>query len=61
MAKKLKPEEIRQLAGATAITEATIRRWLRGGKVTPANDKSLLRAVSELGITPENEVPSDEQ
>jgi len=48
-------EQIRQLVGETLITENTVRRWADGGKVTPANNRALLRAAAQLGFGADNE------
>jgi hypothetical protein len=44
-----------RLAVETHISLKTVEKWCRGGRVTDANDRALIRAATELGIARANE------
>ena len=51
----MKHKDRMRLVGETGISLSTVIKWEKGGKVTEANDKALLRASVDLGILKANE------
>jgi len=49
-----------ELSLKTGLALSTVTKWDHGKDVTESTDRTLLRAASELGYLPENEVPADE-
>ena len=45
---KLDPDTIKKLAGETAITESTIRRWAKGGNCHSSTKRVLTAALESI-------------
>ena len=43
-------QQIIQIAGKSGVAPDTVRRWVRGDRVIPANLKAIETAAAELGI-----------